>query len=116
MKTTPLPNQNDQTAQRLFSAVAAVALLACLFVTGCASSQGGKSSNQVQARLTVLSGSIEPLRLKFNADKDKLRARVTASSAQSLAMPPVTWPTIAELAELAGVGCSDLSGAWRIII
>jgi hypothetical protein len=67
------PKQNEQTARRLLSAAAAVALVACLFVTGCASSHGGKSSGYAQARPTVLGDSIQPLRLKFNADKDKLR-------------------------------------------
>lgn len=73
MKTTLQRNQDEQTAQRLFSTAAAVALFTALFVTGCASSQGGKSSGQAPARMTVLSDSLEPLRQQFNADKDKLR-------------------------------------------
>ena len=73
MKATLQRNQDEQTAQRLFSAAAAVALLSGLFVTGCTSSQGRQSSGQAPARMTVLSASIEPLRQQFNADKDKLR-------------------------------------------
>ena len=73
MKTPVRPNQNESTAVRLFFAAASVTLLTCLFVTGCASSRGGKFSGQAPAQMTVLSDSIEPLRQQFNADKDKLR-------------------------------------------
>ena len=52
---------------------AAVALLTCLFATGCASSRGGKSFPQAPVRMTVLNDSIDPLRRQFNADKEKLR-------------------------------------------
>ena len=73
MKTRLRPNPNECSAVRLFSAAAAVALLTCLSVSGCASNRGGKSFGQAPARMTVLSDSIEPLRQQFNADKDKLR-------------------------------------------
>jgi hypothetical protein len=73
MKPRLRPNQHDQTIIRLFPAAIAVALLSCLLGAGCASSQGGESSGQARAGMTVLSDSIEPLRQQFNADKAKLR-------------------------------------------
>jgi hypothetical protein len=67
------PAQHERAATRLVCAAVAVGLVSCLFVTGCASSRGGKSSGQAPAGMTVLGDSIEPLRQQFNADKDKLR-------------------------------------------
>ena len=65
-------NQHEHAATRLVCAVA-VGVASCLFVTGCASSRGGKSSGQAAVPMTVLGDSIDPLRQQFNADKDKLR-------------------------------------------
>jgi len=59
--------------QNLEKCVVAVALLTCLFATGCASSLGGKSPRQTPERMTILNDSIDPLREQFNADKEKLR-------------------------------------------
>ena len=48
-------------------------LLPCLFVTGCACVEEGKSPGQSAPQVTAINESLEPLKREFNADTSKPR-------------------------------------------
>jgi hypothetical protein len=52
---------------------AGLVLLLAGLLSGCVSRPAANSSGRVQAGMTLLTDSLEPLREQFNSDKDKLR-------------------------------------------
>jgi len=73
MKTLLHPNQGRPDTAQLFPAIAVLALLACLFGTGCACCRKDKSSRQAAPQVTVLNESFESFKREFNAETSKPR-------------------------------------------
>ena len=68
MKTSLHPNEGRPETARLLSVITMPILLACLFGSGCACCQKGKSSGGAAIQVTVLDETFEALKNEFNAD------------------------------------------------
>ena len=73
MKTSFHPNERRREAAWLLPVVTVLALLACLFGSGCSCFRKGKSSDRIAPQVKVLNGSFEALKREFNADTSKPR-------------------------------------------
>ncbi|MCI0748900.1 MAG: hypothetical protein L0Y58_26135 [Verrucomicrobia subdivision 3 bacterium] len=66
-------NERRLDTARLLPVITVLALLACLFGTGCACYRKGKSSGPAAPQVTILNESFEALKREFNADASKPR-------------------------------------------
>src|SRR6266516_6429618 len=73
MKTLLHPTERRLGTARLLPIIAVLALLACLFGTGCACCRKDKSSRRAAPQVTVLNESFEALKNEFNTDTSKPR-------------------------------------------
>jgi len=73
MKTSLHPNEGRPETARPLPVITVLALLACLFGSGCACCRKGKSSGWAAPQVTVLDESFEALKNEFNADTSKPR-------------------------------------------